>query len=1147
MKKSDALNLRNLAGLVSDSSYNNSDDGYSDSEYGSGRQQSITNVSVHEQLANFQVQNFAKSEKTGLPPFKNSDFDVGALNTPFLPKCPPPTLPVECAFLMCSSASYFPRNDCEYLRKRPVIFMWRDCASILNTEFTAHVQTYFKDHYTMFRPRMRFLYQIDPTTDKLNNLSMLRRDVPTGRILYHYIGYGSPGLAEMSIPCLDKKTGMFVNFSMKSLFESVRPPSFFLFDCDNSATALMNLNKAAAAKRSEKREVVGTKEHFANSQIDWTDWFCIGATDVGECLPNDPHLPKDFLTSCIFTPVKLAIVCHMLQFYRTTTVNDQFPIDKSNEELFDEESEIYQQLLRVLNAVIDAIAVDSLTPEHHRDLFRRDPVISVLFQRFLLAQYLLRPYQIHPISRPQLPDLSTHPLWRHWRTTLDITVAYYFKPPCDLSVDLFQMAKKSCKGFLNRREENFVSKSIVMLLLHVKPSDKIYTKVIQLLAKFAARGPTPRQVLVETVIFPDMFASFLQHDTKKCTFHALAYLVTTLLCECPKFVHEIRKDQDLHSVASVILDENIDQETRSFVAAIVATLVSINDHVRTSVVSKTFIARVSKLLESSRPMLTLWLLLLLRRIFDSYGADIAAMYNLGMFAQISSFVMHAAPEVRAAALAVMSCLLQNGEHIANVQLLIFALGSLYDASYIVRYNLVLLLGRFLSLHSSTEEKHNVPAVTDCQVLGTFYSQCFGHMVSYSEMMNVETLATITDDLLKQPDIVERMVGAVRLALDILKDDPHPDISAVSRQIQTDSAGGSDAKSSLSESGGDALYKLCMSQLVNSGKWECTGLPRKPSGVLDALPQPVLCNIPTTKISNHTRFKIEGARINHVTYHSTSLSVAVSTSNRQIVFDNEKHIRTVLNMNANVSSLNIADWLYKPMVVAGCDNGCLTVWEPNERTPRVCFRADLPNEPCADLVSALIPMKPHVVSSRGTSGTIRLWDLEAQRLVGEWASGATESVTALAVHSQSSDMCVAGFVNGLILSIDLRCNHANGPDVISVPKAQEEVFKIVDGIGNRPLSFIACTRQGSCVQWEDLENPSFIELEDMALSDFDAHSHSPLLVFAPKASVPVMTDMNGKIIHRLKAAGPNASCSFHSVLPVVAFGTTNGDVIEYELT
>ena len=1154
MKKSGALNLRNWAGLCSDSSGNGSDDDYSDSDSGSCRHQTIVNKSVQEQFASFQVQDFGKSEVTGLPPFKNSDFEVGALNTPFLPSRDPPSVPVECAFLMCSSSVHFPRSDCEYLRNRPTIFMWRDCTSILNSEFVNHVQTYFKDHYTLFRPRMRFLYQIDPTLDKLNTLSMLRRDVPTGRILYHYIGYGSPNLDDMTIPCLDKKTGTFVNFSMKTLFESVRPPSFFLFDCDTAATALVSLKQAAALKQDEKRDVTGMKEQFVTRQVDWSDWFCIGATDVGESLPSDPHLPKDFLTSCIFTPVRLGVICHMLQFYRTTIVNDQFPIDKSNEDLFNEDSEVCQQLLKVLNAIVDAIAAEGLPEELHRALFRKDPVISVLFQRFLLAQYLLRPYQIHPVSQPALPDLSTHPLWQHWRTTVDITVAYFFRPPCDLSTDLFQMAKRSFKVFLNRNEENFVAKHIVLLLFHVRDSDKLHPKVVRLLARFASRGANPRKMLAETVVFPSVFALLLK-NVGNSTFHSLCYLVVTLLHECPKFVYEIGKDQDLQQFVQLIWDNKLPEETRSFVTAIAATLVSVNEQVRMSVVPKAFLSHVSALLGKSTSLLSLWLLLLLRRMFDSYDTDWVAMYDLGLFAQVSSFVVHTAPEVRAAALSVMSCLLQVGENLANAQLAIFALGCVFDASYIVRYNCVLFLGRFLSIHSDEQVELDPNFASDCQQFSAFYSQWFGQAVSYSDVLDVTALIKIADTLLKQPSILAQMVKIVRSAVNILKDDPHPDISSSGHQLQTEALPKRTSSNEpltgpvccLSESGGDALYKMCMRQLVNSGKWEYTGLPRKPSGVLDALPQPVLCHVPSTRISHTTRFKIEGSRITHVAYHSTSLSMAIAAGGRQVYFDNEKHVKTTLTMKSDISTLNIVDWLYYPILMAGCADGCLHIWEPNEPTPRLCFRADWPDDLHADLMAAPFRAKPQVVTSRGSSGTIRLWDIEAQRLVGEWASGATERVTALRVHAQSSDMCVAGFVNGLILTFDLRCSHANGPEVISVPKPREEVFKIVDGLSSTSVSFMACTRQGSCVQWEDLEQPSFIQIEEMMLSDFDAHSYSPLLTFAPQASIPIITDLDGHIIHRLKAVGPNACCSFHSVLPVVAFGTTNGDLIEYQLT
>ena len=1134
MKKSPEMNLRNFETISSDSE-DSSGGSASDSDSQQGK--TFRGLSVLEQFSKFSVQNFATSESTYLPPFKEKDFRVAAMNTPFLPKREPPQAFIECALLMCASSTYFPKHDCDYTKHLPVIYMWKDCANVIGSEFTSYAQNSFKEHYLSFRPRIRFLIHIDPTVEKLNKLSMLRRDVPTGRVLYHYIGFGSPTMNESSISCLDGKVGVFGHFPLRSLLEYIRPPSFFLFDCDNSASALMNLRNTAAMKRDEKKSAASL---YANRPVDWNDWFCIGGTDAGESLPSDPHLPRDFVTACIFTPVRMALICHALQRYRTT-ITAQFPLDVLSCDSLNESSEIGKDLLNGLIAVIDAIAIDVLSVELYKKLFRSDEMVRHLFQRFILMQYLLRPYQIHPVSCPQLPDMSTHCLWQQWATIADLAVATGLKPMCKLSSELFRMAHVSFEGHLSRGEEHMITKSVITLLFHAIEAENS-PKPLKLLARFAACNSNTRKLLAESAVFSSLFSWLIATKDHRNRFHGICYLIVTLFRENPGFVHETGKDAREELIPALLFEEKLPEQTRALVAAILATLVSVNEPIRAVVVSKRFMSQISKVLEKSKPVLSLWLLLLLRRMFDSYGTQLSTFYNIGLYMQVASFSLHESHEIRASAIAVMACLLQAGDDITNTQLSFFALLCVFDGAYCVRYNLILFLGRLLSLYPNLDAKAET---NPRNTFLSFYAQWFHCHPAYSDISNIDTLTGIVDTFIKNPNFISRMLSIAWEAVAILSDDPHPDVCAAGheiRKLHTSDVGKYEKSKLLCESGGDALYRMCMGQLVNSACWRCPRSPRKLSAVPDSLPAGVLGNPPESFFTTRTRFRIAGCRITHVAYHTTSLSLAAATSNNQVQFDNEAHSQSILKLHAPVSSLSIIDCHHKPLVLTGCSDGSVLLWEPSESTPRLCLRADWPVEARGDLVIAPLHSHSQFVTSRGSNASIRLWDMTAQRIVSEWESGATDRVTSIAVNG---NICTAGFVNGLIAVFDLRCKEADGPQRVSIPRPGEEVFRIASGL--TPLSFTAATRQGSCIQWEDIEHPSFVQYEGSTLRDFDSHSHSPLLVFAPKSNVPVITDDTGRIIHTLKAPGSNSSCSFHSILPFVAFGTAVGDIIECQLS
>lgn len=1284
MKKSEAQNLNRILCSSTDDEYPNDslfqqenlDDEYSD-VFETPR---VYTATIQQQLSMFKMQDFENSKCSGLPPITDEEYNLSSINTPFLPPSDSIPVPVACMFMMIAGSNRFPRMASEFQKRHPSIFLWRDVRNVLETDFSNYAQNYFKEHYTTIKSRLRFFTQIDPTIEKLNNAITLRRDIPNGRILYHYIGYGFPAIVDSTIPCLDKKTGNFVNYPLKTLFESIKPPAFFVFDCSNAASTIPALEKTTIVKKEEQKNGSPIRERFMTRTIDWTDWFCICATGIGETLPNDPHLPNDFLTSCIFTPVRTAIVCYIIQHYRNTIVTNNFPLDFFNSQLF--KSKTISDLEHVLSAIIDGIASDSLPNDLYRLLFRKDTFIELLFKRFLLAQYLLKPYQVHPVSRPSLPDLSMHPLWNHWTMIIDIYIKKTFSLDFNFANSvLFKRTLDSVTGFLKRHQEKEISPSLISILFYYPHDDSLISSVYSILAQYASSSDDSRCILSKTAIFTSFFNEIVSNKLDLNCLHNVLYIVISLIQNNPKFIHEIRK-MDFGNFPNKLFDMNTSTQTKSLIAVLIATLVCINESVRMVVVTPQFLGNIKILLETSDTILSIWLILIIRKMFDAYGFEHEFFYNLTLHTQIATFVQHNSYEVRASSLSCLTCMLHQNEDLVNQQLFCLVFITAFDPSFLVRYSFVLFLGKFLTIYKSyiylslSNMNMNLN-ISDINT--TFHHQSFSSLICLlfktdKQNENKPFSFSLISSLASTVTSLEHLVSIAIYLTDLMTNDPHncvleaaqkvkafiirsaqvksmsqPSSQAVSPNSLTDFISlpksnsiaqninhstsinnalsrniistkriidsstndmvgendesytsnendGLESNINLPENSGDAVFKICLDQIVNSECWRIKDISHETPISFQQSP---LTMIPTTKLTSKSIFKVDLGRPTKIAYHETSLSFCVGTSEGFVVFNDERNKRlTNTSFGSNVTSLNICDFGCDPLVIVGTDEGCISIWDPQQHTPKVTFRADWPpkksgtcfcythqhnnttissscsassismvssnenRQNCSSvslnkfssppLVCALVSNKKQIVSSRGNCGVVRLWDIESQKLISEFSAGAKEAVTAITVNPSSFETCIAGFRNGRIVEIDLRSdcdNDGRRLRNIAAPAPDEEILRIVSNTSNKDQpTFIGSTKNGSCVKWQTLSDYEMISVcENQPLADFDCHLHSPLLVFTPQQSNPIMTDLDGNILHTLKSVGSGAVCAFHPVLPVVAFGNPDGEIISCELT
>ncbi|CAF5098518.1 unnamed protein product, partial [Rotaria magnacalcarata] len=248
------------------------------------------------------------------------------------------------------------------------------------------------------------------------------------RILFHYNGHGVPRpTANGEIWVFNKNFTQYIPLSLYDLQKWMSSPSIFVFDCSHAGVVLNLFVKFAEQIDKELEDarknlaqvssISSTSTHPASQTMPSLPTsspiqdILLGACGENELLPMNAELPADLFTSCLTTPIKIALRWYVLQknISRLNPNIDQDMIDKIPGTVTDRKS-MLGELNWIFTAVTDTIAWNSLPKDTFQRLFRQDLLVASLFRNFLLAERIMRSYGCHVCSRPALPPMFEHRL-----------------------------------------------------------------------------------------------------------------------------------------------------------------------------------------------------------------------------------------------------------------------------------------------------------------------------------------------------------------------------------------------------------------------------------------------------------------------------------------------------------------------------------------------------------------------------------------------------------------------------------------------------------------------------------------------------------------------------------------------------------------
>jgi len=278
--------------------------------------------------------------------------------------------------------------------------------------------------YERWQPRARYKTSTDPTMEEIKKLCQtLRRSAKEERVLFHYNGHGVPKpTVNGEIWVFNKGYTQYIPLSVVDLQSWMGSPSIYVFDCSAAGLILKNFLRFSSQRSSGGvgAEGTGASEEILQSSPSSTDCILLAACDEREILPTNPDLPADLFTSCLTTPIKMALRWFAPRALVQKVSNSM--LDRIPGKLNDRKTPL-GELNWIFTAVTDTIAWNVLPRPLFKRLFRQDLLVASLFRNFLLAERIMWSANCSPVSYPPLPPTHDHHLWQAWDHTMEHCLA----------------------------------------------------------------------------------------------------------------------------------------------------------------------------------------------------------------------------------------------------------------------------------------------------------------------------------------------------------------------------------------------------------------------------------------------------------------------------------------------------------------------------------------------------------------------------------------------------------------------------------------------------------------------------------------------------------------------------------------------------
>ena len=312
---------------------------------------------------------------------------------------------------------------------------WLDPTSISRAKAKERIGERLEQQYANWQQRSKPKYRraLDPTVDMVKELCLnMRKSAKQERVLLHYNGHGVPRpTANGEIWLFDKHHTNYIPLSITDLRRWIGKPSIVVLDCSGAGVLMPFFTAPLPVDGNTPPSAGGTPAYVRTSSTTMDnsdpgdsygaeylkairDTIVLCPTAQGEWLPLNPDFPADIFTSCLTTPISIALRWFVHQTPLSTKGLDLDTIADAIPGKITDRKTPLGELNWIFTAITDTIAWNVLPSPLFQRLFRQDLLVASMFRNFLLADRILRSMNCSPISHPELPSTCHHPLWQAW-------------------------------------------------------------------------------------------------------------------------------------------------------------------------------------------------------------------------------------------------------------------------------------------------------------------------------------------------------------------------------------------------------------------------------------------------------------------------------------------------------------------------------------------------------------------------------------------------------------------------------------------------------------------------------------------------------------------------------------------------------------